>query len=652
MRETSDVWKRLVAAKHTNVEYKFIINGVEHTEADEEEHEVHKTLFESFGIGNATIAQLNLSIYAESIPSGAKIERMMRLASGDGQTVSDWMPAGVFFASRRALDDGKWTVEAYDSMRKAGTVWVPDQSLEFPMTMPDAVAEFCRIMDVELDPRTVLNAEYTIDYPTNDYTIRNCLCFVGTANCGNWVITPEGKLYLVPLIPTGTPHAVGLDLMQFVDNGARKAVTRVTLKVDSEQVLTAGGDYGVEVVADCPYATQTMVNALLAKLEGFVYHPYEAVEAMLDPAAELGDLVEVGDITSIIVTMDDDGEGFPDISAPGGQELNDEYPEIGPMSQEINRKLAETRSQLTKTASEINAKVEATDGRLAQLQIEVDGITLEVTSVSTSGGKTYARIRLKGGNGEWQEGQILLDGNVNVSGQLSAEALYAALGDVANLMVNRLSTSRRIPKYLARDTSDDRYFYIANEEQCMRRAWTDGSTEQARTPDGALLYWEQDISAATLGGNGYPFIDGAQVATTTTESPYPVMVYVYQEGDRWKQTFAEDGNYGPRQIWGEGDGTSSGRGRGYLEKLGLLFSIYNLGTDGVKRGMFMGNDYTDITGLRKVTKLDMSMFRKGRLTFVLDGNIQVDLSTTFDSDGRVSTIADDSGHVMEVIHPE
>jgi len=30
----------------------------------------------------------------------------------------------------------------------------------------------------------------------------------------------------------------------------------------------------------------------------------------------------------------------------------------------------------------------------------------------------------------------------------------------------------------------------------------------------------------------------------------------------------------------------------------------------------------------------------------------VDLSTTFDSDGRVSTIADDSGHVMEVIHPE
>lgn len=516
------------------------------------------------------------------------------------------------------------------------------------MTMTDAVAEFCRILEVELDSRTVLNPDYVIDYPTDNYTIRNVLCFIGAANCGNWIITPEGKLYLVPLIPTGESHTVGLDLIRFEDNDVKQAVTRVTLYVDSAQIITAGYDHGVEIVADCPYATQAMVEAVLEKLRGFVYHPYEAGAARLDPAAELGDPVEVGGITSIIVSMADDGSGFPDISAPGGQELNDEYPEIGPMSQEINRKLAETRSQLTKTAGEINAKVEATDGRLAQLQIEVDGITLEVTSVSTSGGKTYARIRLKGGNGEWQEGQILLDGNVNVSGQLSAEALYAVLGDVANLMVNRLSTSRRIPKYLARDTTDDRYFYVANEEQRMVRAWTDGSTEQARTPDGALLYWEQDISGATLGGNGYPFIDGVQIPTTTTESPYPVMVYVYKEGDRWRQTFAKDGNYGPQQIWGEGDGTSSGRGRGYHEKLGLSYDIYNLGTDGVKRGVFMGNDYTDITGLRQTAKLDMSRYEEGVIVETIDGGIVNQLNITFNEDGDPVLITNSAGHSMEV----
>ena len=68
------------------------------------------------------------------------------------------------------------------------------------MTMPDAVAEFCRIMDVTLDSRTALNANYTIDYPANDYTIRNELCFIAAAHGGNWIVTDEGKLYLVPIL--------------------------------------------------------------------------------------------------------------------------------------------------------------------------------------------------------------------------------------------------------------------------------------------------------------------------------------------------------------------------------------------------------------------------------------------------------------------
>jgi len=34
---------------------------------------------------------------------------------------------------------------------------------------------------------------------------------------------------------------------------------------------------------------------------------------------------------------------------------------------------------------------------------------------------------------------------VDVSGQLSADALYSALGEIADLSVNRLSTPRREP---------------------------------------------------------------------------------------------------------------------------------------------------------------------------------------------------------------
>ena len=101
-------------------------------------------------------------------------------------------------------------MEAFDAMRKAEVVWEPDQSLEFPLPMPEAAAEFARIMGVELDPRTTINPAYSIDYPANDYTIRDELRFIAAAHAGNWIVTGEGKLLLVPLlsIPDETNYLV------------------------------------------------------------------------------------------------------------------------------------------------------------------------------------------------------------------------------------------------------------------------------------------------------------------------------------------------------------------------------------------------------------------------------------------------------------
>ena len=56
------------------------------------------------------------------------------------------------------------------------------------------------MMGVNLDKRTVLNSAYTIDYPANDYTVRNELCFIAAAHGGNWIITDAGDLLLVPLL--------------------------------------------------------------------------------------------------------------------------------------------------------------------------------------------------------------------------------------------------------------------------------------------------------------------------------------------------------------------------------------------------------------------------------------------------------------------
>lgn len=205
---TSDLWKKLLDKRNTEIEYAFDIDGVWYDSAAEIDHSVDYGLYDDFSFGNACISTLNIKLYADNIGKKAKIQRFVRLKNGG--EVTEWLPKGVFFANRRSEEDGYWTVEAVDALRKSEVIWMPEQSLVFPMRMTTAVNLFCEIMEVELDPRTILNANYTIDYPANDYTLRDELCFISAAHGGNWTMTDAGKLRLIPMweLPPETNYLV------------------------------------------------------------------------------------------------------------------------------------------------------------------------------------------------------------------------------------------------------------------------------------------------------------------------------------------------------------------------------------------------------------------------------------------------------------
>lgn len=201
-------------------------------------------------------------------------------------------------------------------------------------------------------------------------------------------------------------HFIGLDLTGFSDNGLQKPVSRVTLFLDDENVITAGDDTGLELTAPCPHATQAMVNSMLAQLKGYQYHRIQAENANLDPAAELGDGVTAGPVYTTISRIAEDGDGYAGVQAPGEAELEEEYPSAGPMSQEFHRQLAQTRSSITKTAEEIrlevtseveglqsqitqnysslNAKISSTDGRVSSLRLDLNGLETQVTGIDGS----------------------------------------------------------------------------------------------------------------------------------------------------------------------------------------------------------------------------------------------------------------------------
>lgn len=244
-------------------------------------------------------------------------------------------------------------------------------------------------------------------------------------------------------------HFVGLNLTGIEDNGTQRPVSRVTLRVDDSKVLTAGDDTGVELAADCPHATQAMVNSILANVRGLQYRMYNADNAALDPAAELGDGGTFGDVYSVISRIADDGSGYAGAAAPGEADLEDEYPSAGPMTQEFNRQIAQTRSSITKTAEmirlevanevaglrseftvsldSITARVEGTENRIGELKVTADGITtrveateegLEGTINHVSAIEQYAKsITLSVSNGETSSTIRLMAEGVQIASQ-------------------------------------------------------------------------------------------------------------------------------------------------------------------------------------------------------------------------------------------
>lgn len=216
-------------------------------------------------------------------------------------------------------------------------------------------------------------------------------------------------------------YYVGGDITSFADNGKYKPISRVTLLVDDENSLTAGDDTGMEVIASCPHATQPMVNSLLQAMKGYQYQAYEAGAANIDPAAELGDGVTVGGIYSPLSKLSDDGRGYAGISSPGEAEMEDEYPSDGYITQEFNRKIAETRSTITKTSEAIMLKVEGIDGKYTEVKTTLDGLTVTDASGTT-------KI-----NGSSIKTDNLYVDAANIKGTLTADKIQASSISVGDL---------------------------------------------------------------------------------------------------------------------------------------------------------------------------------------------------------------------------
>ena len=117
--------------------------------------------------------------------------------------------------------------------------------------------------------------------------------------------------------------------------------TGVRLWYDDENAFFAGNETGSVLEADCPWATQAMANNILANVSGYVYQPFEASDVLLDPAAELGDGVGVGNLFAPLATINRtlDSLAAAEIGAPEEEEVEYEFPYVSPTQRSLQRKV-------------------------------------------------------------------------------------------------------------------------------------------------------------------------------------------------------------------------------------------------------------------------------------------------------------------------
>lgn len=161
-------------------------------------------------------------------------------------------------------------------------------------------------------------------------------------------------------------------------------ITRVNLLVDSDHMYTAGDDSGRTIEKNVPWASQLMANAVLASLRNYDYQPFSGTDALLDPAAEMGDGITVGGIYSVLAQKDVTyGKlSTANISAPSSDEVEEEYPYTTKSQRQSQRQLAQTYSYITKTAENIReGVVDEVNGKISEIEITIDGITSRVEDV-------------------------------------------------------------------------------------------------------------------------------------------------------------------------------------------------------------------------------------------------------------------------------
>lgn len=318
MRHRTDRWVKLAARGRFRMEAKARIGEKDYIEISAPKIE-RNLMTEPLKVGTCSTGTLSLSVLTnDEIKSASPVVIMGRLT--DGKIYSEWLEFGTFYINQRDTSfAGLVVLDCYDAMLKTNQNYLDetDTSANWPKSMKAVVEEIAYRIGVGVDPRTKINtgSDYVVPYPSGK-TMQQVLGDIGACHGGNWIITEENLLRLVPLVsaPDETFHVISHDYEKVKTNDGHLLIYDEQ-KIFNRVLPEASGETPESVIPVTHYIKDEYGNAIVTPEGHYLVWgadgSADAVDGIINIPVVCGEITTGNKITVTGVMLNSDsGESY------------------------------------------------------------------------------------------------------------------------------------------------------------------------------------------------------------------------------------------------------------------------------------------------------------------------------------------------------
>lgn len=198
---------------------------------------------------------------------------------------------------------------------------------------------------------------------------------------------------------------LGLKARQLEDSPAYQPISCVKLTIGGEDangnpiVCQAGNPNSGRIIETSnpliwdASMGNTVAQNILAAVQGYAYKPYTAEGALINPAVEIGDAVEVGDVYSVVADVETTFSPLMSatISAPVGSDIDHEYPYESSENRELMQQLQGLKTsfivengRIAAEISDMSTNMEGLSNRVASVEMTADSISASLSAYATT----------------------------------------------------------------------------------------------------------------------------------------------------------------------------------------------------------------------------------------------------------------------------